>query len=59
MLKIIRSSKLKKMITTYISKEFLKNELVAIYFKAIYSARIFGICVIRKRKLWEHFVSRQ
>ena len=59
MLKIIRSSKLKKMIITYMSKDFLKNDLVSVHFQAVYSARMFGMCAIRKRKLWEHFVSRQ
>ena len=59
MLKIIRSGKLKKMIITYMSKDFLKNDLVSAHFQAVYDARMFGICVIRKRKLWKHFVSRQ
>ena len=53
---IIRAKKLKKLINEYaVIKGTDKNEFTHIYYKAVWDARVFGLCIIRQKRLWNVF----
>ena len=60
-MKIITANALKKMINEYALSEeiFSKNFFIHEYYKAIWDARMFGVCIIRQERLWKKFIERQ
>ena len=52
-MKIIRASKYKEIINDYATADQPKNEYIYSHARGIYSARIFGFCIIRSKKFFD------